>query len=59
MRFENGEERVMDLKKVEPEGDEFSEPQPGDKVCCNVAGARYGAVILQVRRCILTAMHVE
>lgn len=32
---------------MEPE--DFKEPMPGDKVCCNVAGGRYGAAII---RCI-------
>ncbi len=47
VRFENGEERMVDMKKVEPGDDDFEKPQPGDEVCCNVAGGRYSAVILE------------
>ncbi len=47
VKFENGEERMMEMKKVEPEGDEFEEPQPGSEVCCIVGGGRYSAVIVE------------
>lgn len=45
--FENGEERMVDIKKVEPGDDVFEKPQPGDEVCCNISGGRYSAVVLE------------
>ena len=47
VQFENGEQQTLDIKKVEPEEGDFVEPQPGDGVCCNVAGGRYAAVIIE------------
>ncbi len=55
VEFENGEKRSVDLKKVEPEGDGFNEPQPGDDICCSVGGARYSAVILE---CVRDKVHL-
>ena len=37
----------MDITKVEP-GDDFEAPKEGNKVCCKVSGACYGATVLEV-----------
>ena len=56
VRFANGEERIVDMKKVEPEGSDFEEPYPGAEVCCTVLGGRYSATVV---KCICSEVQVH
>ena len=47
MRFDNGEEDVLEVKKVEPEGD-FLPPSVVSTVCCKVKGGKYSAELLAI-----------
>ncbi len=46
--FDNGEVRQVDIRKVEPEADDFEAPEVGSRVCCNVGGGKYSAVIMEI-----------
>ena len=46
VKYQDGEEEVIDMNKVEPENAEFDSPKEGDEVCCRVSGARYSATVL-------------
>jgi len=46
VKYENGEEEVVDVKRIDPEG--FTPPSPGGSVCCHCRGGKYAAVILDV-----------
>ncbi len=47
MRYENGEEDVVDIKRVEPTGD-YEAIEEGQTVCCKGKSGRYEAHVLQV-----------
>ena len=49
VKYEDGEEEVVDINQVEPDNGEFESPKEGDEVCCRVSGARYSATILEIR----------
>jgi len=46
VRYDNGEEEVVDVKRVEPEG--FTPPLPVISVCCQCKGGKYSATIVDV-----------
>ncbi len=45
--FDNGEVRQVDIRKVEPEADDFDAPEVGSRVCCSGGGGRYSTVITE------------
>ena len=47
VRYENGEEEVLDSKRLEPDGD-FIPLEVQSTVCSKVKGGRYWATILEI-----------
>lgn len=47
LRYENEEEEVVEIKRVEPEGD-FDPPKSGTTVCCTANGSKYTATIVEI-----------
>ena len=47
MQYENGEEELVEVKRLAPDGD-FLSPQVGEEVCCTAKGGRYTAIILEI-----------
>ena len=47
VQYENGEEELVEVKRLAPDGD-FLSPQVGEEVCCTAKGGRYTAVILDI-----------
>lgn len=45
--YENGEEEVVDIKRVEPDGD-FDLPCSGATMCCKHKGGKYTATVIDI-----------
>ncbi len=48
IKYDNGEEEQVDIKRVEPAGDQFEPVAVGDMVCCKAKGGRFEAEVLQI-----------